>query len=272
MDSGPKIPIIPLPESSAVLALFLRVLNPVELGCPALSSHLNLLPGVCQALSKYCAKNFPLAVKDALLLAASTKPEHVYAVSCRYAALADVAAAAAKQTLRKPQRLDNLPDAAVAEISALQYHALAKYQIACRAAAVTACSPTTLNWDAAFTPGAQLVRPDEYHKFHESCKCSAHYDYIALVHVSGPPDGPSVDEYECYIPQWLAEYCADVGGALRTGDVVSGEVALDRRWLAKAIEAGRECPSCGKDVQEFLHFAHGLKDAVNNAIDRVSAL
>ncbi|VDB90687.1 unnamed protein product [Peniophora sp. CBMAI 1063] len=261
--------VIPLPETSAVLELFLRSLYPAEFGCPALSNHLSLMTGVCKALNKYCVKNFPLAVSDALMLAAEKEPEYVYAISCRYAALSEAMKVAAKNTLRKTRRLDNLPDNVIAEISSLQYHALGKYQIACRAAASGACEVAAMGSMPSETPGARSRNPGCAEEFHRECKCDVYWHSVEMDELYGPPDDPDFEHHECRIPEWLGKYMGSVRDHVLISDRISGELALEGRHLSPAIVASKECPSCGSEagMDEFIRYAHRLAKWIQGAID-----
>ncbi|VDB90675.1 unnamed protein product [Peniophora sp. CBMAI 1063] len=265
--------VIPLPETSAVLDLFLRTLYPAELDCPPLSSKLNLMAGVCKALNKYCVKSFPLAVSDALMLAAKEEPELVYAIACRYASLAEVTKAAARNTLKKPRRLDNLGESDIADISSLQYHAIGQYQIACRIAAVEACEPPNMRSMPSDTPGARTIIPSQQDAFHKDCSCPIHWEHIQLQECYGPPDEPvDVDTHECRYPVWLYEYLYAVRHEVLTGDTLCGEVAMTPMFLGQAIAAGKECPSCGTGVgvAEFIGYAQRLSQWIDDALDCVA--
>ena len=239
-----------------------------------MSNQLFLLPGVIKALSKYCVKNFPLAVSDALMLSASGQPELVYAISCRYAALSDVTKAAAKHTLKNPQRLDNLPDDVIGEISSLQYHALGKYQIACRAAAGDACAiRKMMDWcEPSDVPGARSTEHGSSNEFHAKCDCIPHWEYIKMQQTYGPPGDPiDVEMHECRLTDWLEQYMSSVREAVLKGEEVSGKVALRPKLVAAAVAASKGCPSCGADVTELLTFAQSLGNWIDRAIDRVGA-
>ncbi|VDC03555.1 unnamed protein product [Peniophora sp. CBMAI 1063] len=257
--------VIPLPESTPVLDLFLRVLFPVELGCPVIGDHLGHMPGVCKALSKYCVRNMPAGVRDGLLLASVQKPELVYAITCPYDSLSNVTKVAAKHTLRDARRLDDLPAEVVAEISGLQYHALTQYQIACRTAAIAACDFRKIRCFANETPGLSPTEDDPP----KQCNCYTYHHTVVLRRFYGPPDDSDFNEETCELPGWLVEYCNDVAGEIRTGRKICGNVALNDKPLATAIRACKSCPACGTDVGTFFRFAHFLAEWIDQDISEV---
>ena len=221
------------------------------------------MPGVCQALSKYCVKNFPLSVKDALLLAAEKEPEMVYAISCRYALLSNVTNVAAKNTLRNVRRLDNLPDNIVAEINTLQYRAIAKYQAQCRIEAFEVCRPEALKTPFSETPGAtEIYAPTD----EQTCSCAKDDQVIMLFEMFDHPEFPDVSEYQCLLPARITRYMRDVRNDLNTGEVVSGSVALKSEHMAKAIDAARGCSVCSKETAKFFNFAHSLEQLIDKAV------
>ncbi|VDB90669.1 unnamed protein product [Peniophora sp. CBMAI 1063] len=257
------LPVITLPESSAVLDLFLRVLFPAELGCPPMKDNIDLLADVVRSLSKYIVKNFPRSVYDALMAAASKEPERVYAIACRYNAFPDIITAAAKYTLLNPRRLDNLSMAAVAEMSGPQYHALTMYQLACRDAAKTACQPYYINTSLNDTPGIQA-------HVAQQCRCRLDPEPVHLEYVPGPAEDP--EEWgasACLLPFWLAQYLKDVQQGIGSSPKICGEVALKAKCIVTAIEAASACPGCCKETEKFVAFAHELSKWIDEAFAEV---
>ncbi|KAJ7208271.1 hypothetical protein GGX14DRAFT_365547 [Mycena pura] len=232
-ESSPAIPVIDMQESSAALDLALRFFYPAAQ--PNVAT-LEKLQEVLEVVMKYDMQCVVPMVKQHLEKYQSSRPLAVYAIAFRHR-WKDVAAAAAKESLKYPLRSLNTEAPAELEgVTAIGYHELLHYHSRCAdAARLTTAELKWFPWSTTL----------------DNCRCNKN-----LLMFS--------DNMYHHTPAWFCEFLT---GMVNTWAITPGANVRDHGIFYVALEKAK-CDYCRPF--NFIYFVtHQLTAQVRSEIDKV---
>lgn len=253
------LPVITLPEESAVLDPLLRLCYPTT--SPTLT-QLSKTMILYDALDKYAMDTVLPAVQEFLVRDVVQNPMVAYVFGCRYRVQALITAAA-KATLTTP--IDDLPYCPEIEsISAGQLYRLHEYHRACQKAASDI--PIQSHWSWLSISDIPLGTSSRH-----GCACRSVFTAITGA-VRGSVHNPTTNRWDIFAASWWWDFLKDAEAALKTRP--RGSTVTDKKLLAPTLKKASACRNagCQSGIQDLLDFSQLLAEQVEATLDTVNIL
>ncbi|EIM88787.1 uncharacterized protein STEHIDRAFT_166783 [Stereum hirsutum FP-91666 SS1] len=246
------LPVIPVPETSAILNTILCLCYPTH---HKLTRDLSSLMTTYDAAEKYSMDDILPRLQEQLIEIADYNTSSAYAFGYRHQ-LKSVVIAAAMATLPKP--LSQLPSSPELErITGTQLQKLNDFHNECQTSA-SAMASRYKGWswipDISYLPVGSMEK---------TCVCQTEVmlygSNLALI---------SYDESSVWCAKWFEEYMVRAQSALRHRPV--GSTVTDDDLLVPALRQAAQCGKCEAGMGEMLQFSRVFSEEIDIAVREIA--